>query len=302
MDEPRSQITIERESPTRFRLFSSHFFDFLLFALLGVLLSFAFTPLLRMSPLAVESSAKRDEILLSSHLYQKEGEVLSNIAEITDKLSIPMNDKSSKIDEALTYFFNDFVKGEDHYGKIKATAKSKDGQNMFKDGIRSLANADYDVEYLSFYKDVAINKAPGYLSTNNGYNEARRNLIIVQTSAIVVALTVSYLFFYVAFPLVFHKGKQTIGMKLNHMYLLNVKGISPTWGRYLLFAFVRYLLMFLLAVPLLLVPYFVSITLIAVREERQSLVEFIFGLYEVHGKQDEIFESQDELLRKTSTR
>ena len=295
---------VERESPKRFRLFTSHVFDFVFFTLIAFLLNFALSPLLGMVPASKEASLFQEQIQLESQLYVKDGEVVKNIAEYFESKNLPMNEESDELDDALTYFFTLYIKEEtkdsgELYLKFKTEAKTKDGSPLFDEkGERALENADYDSDYLSFYRELASDKAPGYLSVKPEYLAARRTLIIMQIVSIACSITLSYLVFYIAIPLIFHRGKQTFGFKINGLYLLFVDGMSPKLGRFLLFALFRYAFFFLLAIPFVLIPYFVSITMMIIRKEKQTLSEYLFGFYCVKAKKEEIYESKEELVKR----
>lgn len=298
-------IEIERESPTLPRLFSSHVFDFVFFALVAFLLNFAFSPLIGAFPATKEMRQERNDIQLQSHLYlEKEGSLIP----LTDSLKeegLTMKEEGNRLDEALNYFFYTFIyeeskSEEDMYLKFKIEGVAQDGQKLFDEaGNKTQINPDYDGDYLTFYRQVASEKAPAYLTLKKGYLEARRGLILMQCLSLVFSLTSSYTLFYLLPPLIFHKGKQTIGFKINGLYLLFADGLSPRMGRFLLYSLFRYVFFFLLAIPTFFIPYFISIGMMIGRKEKQTLSEYIFSLYPVKARKEDIYEKKEELLKST---
>ena len=298
-------IAIERESPTLPRLFTSHLFDFVFFALIAFLLNFAYSPLVGTFPISRQMRAEREEIQLQSHLYVKEESELISIVDSLKKESLPMKEEATQLDEALNHFFYTFIYEEsksegDLYRKFKVEAVNKDNVKLFDaSGNRNQSNPDFEADYLFFYREVASEKAPGYLVLKKGYLEARRNLILLQCLCLAFSITTSYLLFYLFPPLIFHRGKQTIGFKINGLYLLFVDGLSPRLPRFLLYSLFRYLFFYLLAIPTFFLPYFISLGMMILRKEKQTLSEYLFALYPIKGKKEEVFESQKELLSHT---
>ena len=297
------KVEIVRESPTFFRVFSSHLFDFFLSLILTATLLFPLSLGYMSTPSAKEANATRETIQIESGLYIKNEGHITNIADYYSKLGYTYNEISDSLSPVLNKFFTVYINGElpssnKIYLDKKIEAKGKAGESLFNNnGARAYTNPDYDQTYSSFYISVAKDFAPGFLGYKANYLAARRTIIILQFAAFETSLLLSYLIFYILFPLFFHRGKQTLGKKLSRIYLLGVDGYSPSIGRFLLSALFHYIFFFLLGPATLMAPYFISLTMMGVRNQRQSLAEYVFALFPVLGKKEEIFETEEELLR-----
>ncbi|MCR5079475.1 MAG: RDD family protein [Bacilli bacterium] len=305
MDKTNGEIVeIVRESPTFFRLFSAHLFDFFLTAILTALLLFAFSNAYMALPSAVEARQFREGVQVESGLFLKSEGTIKNVGDYYPSLGLTHNEVSDKLDPILNAFFLSYLHeelgdGEEVYLSRKAQAKLSSGESLFdKNGNRIFANPDYDENYSSFYISACKDFAPGYLGYKQGYLEARRTLILLEAAAFETSLLVSYLVFYVLPPLFFHRGKQTLGKKLSGIYLLGSDGFSPSIRRQLVFNLFHYVFFFLLGPITFMAPYFISLTMMATRKQRQTLSEYVFALFPIAGKKEEVYESEEELLSK----
>ncbi len=295
-------VEIVRESPTFFRLFSAHLFDFFLTILLTALLLFAFSNAYMALPAAKEAKEYREGIQVESGLYLRQDEAIKNVGEHYSSLGLTHNEVSEKLDPILDSFFTVYLHeelpdGASVYLNHKASAKTTSGESLFDaSGNRVFSNPDYDEAYASFYISACKDFAPGYLGYKAGYLEARRTLIVLELLAFETSLLCSYFVFYILPPLFFHRGKQTLGKKLSGIYLLGSDGYSPSVKRHLLSGAFHYLFFFLLGPATFMAPYFISLTMMAVRKQRQTLTEYVFALYPVSAKKEEIYENESEML------
>lgn len=305
MDELRVEIEVERTSPTAFRVFSCHLFDYFLFILLAGLLFFLIQ--LGSSSLAPvkEAWATRDRIQEESSLYIRKEERLVNLGSHYEKSGLAysycIDDLSSRLTAYFTSYFtpDEWKEGPATYKGKLSEGKGKNGEKLFgENGERLLTNADYDETYFRFYVDLAKDTAPGYLNYKKGYSESRRTIVVSYIMVVEVSMLISYVLVFVVFGLIFHRGKQTLGMKLSRVFYLDVNALSPSWQRYLLFRLLHYLFMVVASPFVLLIPFFISVAMMLIRKEKQTLFEYIFALFPIDAKKEDIYETVEELELK----
>ena len=301
----KMEVEVTRQSPTGFRAFSVHLFAYLIFLVVSIALLFAYQPLLSKAGPCQEAWATRDSIQEESGLYIKNDGRLVNIGSYYSSSSKPYAETidalSGILDDYFLTFFtaSEWSEAASTYHKKLSEAKASSGETMFdENGDRALANPDYDKEYASFFISAASDYAPGFLNYKKGYSDARSTIVRFFFYSIELSFLTSYLVFFLLFPLLNHRGKQTLGMKLTKVFLVDAHAISPRLGKYLGYRLFNYVFFIVIGPFALLIPYFISATMMLVRKERQSLFEYVFGYFPIEGKKEEIYESEEEALEK----
>lgn len=300
----KMEVEVVRESPTAFRAFSVHLFDYLLFFLTSFGLLFGIHPLLSNAPQSRQAWADRERIQEESGLYVKEEKNLVNLGAKMGSSSLPYTLQIETMAPAIINYFENYFstsewdKSSATYHELLAKAMTKDGNKMFNfDKTRKLNNPDYDKEYAEFYIELAKNTAPGYLNYKKGYAESRSTIIRFLIYALELSFLIAYLFYFLLFPLLFHKGKQTLGMKLSKIYTVDAKALSPALGKYLIYRLFHFTFFIVIAPFALMIPFFISATMLWVRKPRQTLFEYVFAYFPIQAEKDEVFESEEEAAK-----
>ncbi|MBQ2070280.1 MAG: RDD family protein [Bacilli bacterium] len=299
----KMEVEVSRQSPTRFRTFSIHLFDYLLFLVVSIGLLFAYQPLLSKAGPCQNAWSTRDTIQEESGLYVKKDGRLINVGDYhsssSETYATTIDALSGVLDDYFHLYFSasEWDKAASTYHEKLLAAKSSSGESMFDEyGERILTNPDYDKDYASFFISLAKDYAPGFLNYKAGYAEARSTIVRFFFYSIELSFFTSYLLFFLLFPLLFHRGKQTLGMKLTKVFLVDAHALSPSLGKYLGYRLFNYVFFIVIAPFALLIPYFISATMIFVRKERQSLFEYVFGFFPIEAKKEDVYESEDEAL------
>lgn len=299
----RTLKEIPYELPTRWRLFSAYLFDFFSFLLLGVLLLGAAWGIMEKTPSYRTESGIRNEILLSSRLYEKSEEdgLPLSLPDYFEKEKTPRSERISSYDERMEYFFSSYVneelgeKGEETYLHFKTEAQGQEGNALFSPtGERSYPSVDYDATYLSFYEDTYQNKALGYLSLKAGYPSSRKHLLAQKIAYGAAAFSLSWILLEVAIPLILSRGKKTLGMLFGQLALLDARGMSCSARRFLLDSLFRYFVLLWGSALAFLIPLGVSLGMMLLRKDRQSLSDYVLGVYHVSAREKEIYKSPAE--------
>ncbi len=297
------ELYYERAKSTR-RLSALLFDAFCCFALFFLLLLGTF-PLLSSFSFVRDAKETREELGLNSGLYvQKEGDTIL----LTDSLEeedLDLDEKSLLLDQCLTSFYQMetfFPEGDPLiYPEDKEEACSLDEKKMFEDGERILLNDDYDQEYYDFYEESFL-VARGYLQKNKDYLQATRTTILSYAIGIVLTFLLPFPLFFLLFPLLFKRTRQTLGMKLTRIGLLGADGLALSTKKVIL----RFLFLFFVEVVLslcsFLLPLFVSVGMLLLSKSHQSLHDYVCNTYCVSLEDVTIYLDKDEYRLSKETK
>ncbi len=303
MENEAKEITITYETPSAMRILSTHFFDFfvsIVFAFITLIGTFAIIPNLSFYN---EALTKRNEELISSYLYIESEEGPKPVLNIVDAdTTLSYNEKSQRLDEAMNNFFSVYLKdellnGSEMYLSFKTEAIHNDGRLFSEEGERKLTNPDYDEAYYSFYVDIYQKKALGYLSYNHAYSSSRDTIIRTVSIAIAFTFLLSLLLFYMLVPLIFSRGKRTLGMLINKTSLVGKNAFSCSSKRFILHSLFEIVFVIIASIPAFLIPLAISMTMIIVRKgDHQSLTDYVTGTYLVSSKDKKVYRNVYEYL------
>ncbi len=298
------EIKLTFETPGTGKILSTHLFDWFISMVLGFILligTFAIVPLF---PSYQNALKERNEILVSSSLYvKKEDRIIPLINSISGDESLSLNEKSKKLDTSLSYFFLSYIdrelegRGKDTYLALKKEAKINNNPLFDKDGNRTYTNPDYDKDYYSFYTDTYSKKALGYLSLKKGYSSSRHTILWTTTSSILSTFLFSFLIFYLIVPLIFPRGKRTLGMLLLKTALVGKNGFSCSLPRFVFHALFEIIFIIIGSVVAFLIPLAISVTMIILRKiDHQSLTDYVAGTYVVSISENRVYQNVYEYL------
>ena len=97
MDEKEKTVELDYKRADNKKLFASNLFDAFAMIILAVLLSLSIFAIYFNTPMSRDLSNRRDEIILSSHLYEKKDGIVKDLYSIIDE------DKESSVDEKSKY-------------------------------------------------------------------------------------------------------------------------------------------------------------------------------------------------------
>lgn len=191
----------------------------------------------------------------------------------------------------LTYFNSDFVEYEEYNSRKEAA--NDGGIKLFikNDGIYK-ENPEYNNNegWFNFYKGEIEDHALRYLLNNNRYFFLTRFSFLVSAVEILVSITVSFTVFYLIIPLtVFKRGRQTIGMKLEKIALINIDSFNLSTGKYVGRFFFMLFIMVYLNFFSFLIPSIISVSMMFFSKTSSSLVNYVFNDYMVDVDIDKIY-------------
>lgn len=303
MDEKEKTVELDYKRADNKKLFTSNLFDAFAMIILAVLLSLSIFAIYFNTPMSRDLSNRRDEIILSSHLYEKKDGIVKDLYSIIDEdKESSVDEKSKIIDDSLTFFFQTFVKDKNIYDDYKRRALNKE-EHIFDDNLqRKYLNDDYDIVYFNFYNNMLKDIAPGYLSSSKEYRDNLRQSIINNVLIIFISLIISNIIFYYVVPMIYRRGKQTFGMKIFKISLLSVDGMSCSSKRYSL-RFLFYLIVIVvLSVFSFLLPVLISFTMMLLSKTGQSLVDYVTNTYKVDSQTNTVYLNYEEYMYNQHSR
>ncbi len=260
-----------------------------------------------------------DDYNIASGLYIKNDndEIVTYTSYIEGLTNINWPTKINRLKEQITFFINyigEFdtnsiaevnksydevrldLKGSDE-GKHPYFIKDSSGlviENTNSDGELYYTNAQYfEAFYEPFFKNYLsvylFKYAPNYASTTKTMN----NLIIFLE--IPVGLFLGLVITYYIFPLIFRRGKQTVGSKMFHIGYVDYRYLSPTFWRETV-KFLIFLLEVILSIFTFGIPLLISFTLMALSKKKQGFPDYMTGIEAVNTNKQKIYYDKVEIL------
>lgn len=201
--------------------------------------------------------------------------------------------------EFLTYCIDEFYSNSDYftdtlhikkYNERKLTTKTE-GVNLFIIDGETIKENSVNPTYLNeFYKNEVDNYCVGYLFNNKTYGKLSGTVFMKSVVEFASTLTFFFLIFFLVLPLTcFKRGRQTIGMKLEKIALINAKAVNVPTKIYLLRVTFMLLVMVYVNFFSFLIPSFVSVGMMLTTKTAQSLPNYIFNDYFVDVNNQHIY-------------
>jgi len=269
---------------------------FLVFITFMILQTFAIPPLANVIAHVNQTTESYQDRLVESHLYQRiDGKTMKLTETLTEEeKKDDMNTYFNMFDESITFFYTEFTDIED--AKVENYYKSKEDSNLFKknNGIWEIkGNATYD-ELSQFFKDqyeIALN----YLSYDDECLTLARKITLASIFEFLTSLTVSFLIFFLMFPLIF-KERQTLGKKLMSLAVVSRRdGLVAKRSQILVRFLAFYLIEILLTFLTLGIPLIVSFSMLFFSKERITLHDYLSATLVVDTRQRPVMHNEEEL-------
>lgn len=283
------------------------FFIMTLIALAGVLLM---QKICRSAPFFKAAGETLNEVERKSHLYHDDGKsnltILSKFLTYEDENEIP--DINSQLDSALKDFYTepDFFDQTDPNSGLTLYTNERLNSGLFiwtsDEHIDVIPKTDTNIKDLhKFYCNAMENTATQYMMQYPQYVEATKiiNLtffFLILLIPIVLSVTICEL----VIPLIFKRGRKTLGKLLLKIGVVDSRGLSPKMGRFicrfLLFLFVE----ILLSLVSFGIPIIVSFTMFLLTKKNQGFHDYVANTVVVDTSNNRIFVNENEYFEKMS--
>lgn len=253
-----------------------------------------------------------DDIQEKSHLYEYDHsnkEWLNKAKYYNDpETDDDYKTYNKKLDEALTQFYTDpyfFDQTDEKSGiYLYDIQKIPEGLNhtelFIKDGDKIVESATADLKDLyKFYINAISKDAVTYLMKNDAYMNASRSVTLIFIFIeLLIPIVTSVLIYEFAIPAFDRHGRRTLGKRIFKLGVVDVKALSPKFGRFtcrfLLFLFAE----ILLSVVALLLPIIISFSMVLFSKTGQSFHDYVTNTYVVDISQSFICNTKKEYDEK----
>ena len=267
------------------RLFA-HFIDLSILFLSTMILFTISNVIITKSRFYLEKADQLVALRNESRLYE-EGVVITTYVE-NDELfpsyAAKKDELSSRIDEFYsnpTYIIHDYTLKDYNQRKLNAVDNNVHLFVVEDNKIIESNIVSHEVLY-NFYKNEIDNYALSNLFNNPDYFYLVSYSFLTSVVQVAILLTINFTILYLVLPLTcFKRGRQTIGMKLEKIALINVRAENLSLGVYI----GRFFFMFIVFIPInaasFLIPTFVSVGMMYFTKTNSSLVNYVFNDYTV---------------------
>ena len=273
--------------------------DLFLMVVVSLLLVLASRQLVGLTPFYSGAVNKIKDVQIASHLYylEENGDTTVLCDHFNPESEEDCQTYNVDLDQALKDFYSDpyfFDQSDENSGlAIYMKLRLDSGDFIYtddshtdiapKDGV--LASSLYKL-----YSNIMKENAVTYIAKNNDYISASRTINLSFIFLILlVPIVISVTLFEFIVPLIFKRGRKTIGKLLFKLGVVDMKGLSPSFlrfsARFLLFLFVEVIL----SIVAFLIPLFVTITMFYVSKNAQSFHDYVAGTYVVNCESSRIF-------------
>ncbi len=291
--------------------FSSRVFSFMvdLFLMivtaLGLVIGFRY--LFGGMPFYQNASNKIKEIEMASHLYYKDEKGDTTI--LCDHYK-PENEEqceqyNPQLNQALSDFYRDsfFFNQSDSESGYTLYIKQRMDTGLFiytDDSHTDVAPKD-DVkasELYQTYTSLMKHQAVSYIAQNVDYINSARTLNLTFIFLILVLpISISVIIYEFIIPLIFKRGRKTIGKYLFKLGVVDQKGLSPSFARFFARFILFYLVEIMLSIVAFLIPFIVSVSMFFFTKNNQTFHDYIAGTYVVNCESSRIFMNKEEYTK-----
>ncbi len=263
-------------------------------------------------PYYKEANNNINNLQLQSHLYEtrKDGTAQLMCDYYNPSTEEEYKELNPQFDEALTTFFSDpqFFDQDDPKSGLYLynIEKIPEGQTsstlfIYEDETHQKIIPQESAgakELYTFYSNVMANNAYKYLINNEIYIKASRtiNLNFIFFD-LLLPIVLSTTIFELIIPLCFSRGKKTLGKLAFKLSVVDVRGLSCPWPRYLL-RFTIFLFLEIIMSVVLFIPLIVSFSMMVFSKRGQSFHDYVCNTYVVEASSSSICKTEEEYIAK----
>lgn len=296
----------------RVRLFA-FLFDLLCMSILGVLLVFATQAIMNNVPYYKEANQNINEIQLASGLYIEREDHTTKL--MCDYYQVESEDQyeeyNKKFDEALTYFYSNerfFDLSDPQSGlylyNIEKIPEGQSESTLFiyadetHSSIVEKSGASKSSLY-DFYCKVMSEKAVKYVINSDVYIKNSRTISLTFIFVtLLVPILLSVLIFEFIMPLIFRRGRKTLGKLIFKLSVVDARGLNCSFWRFLARFSIFLILEVLVGIVSFAVPLIVSFSMMVFTKTNQAFHDYVCGTYVVEAPMSSICITKEEYLEK----
>ena len=250
---------------------------------------------------------KITEIQMASHLYYKDekGDTTILCDHYDPQSEEQCAEYNPKLHQALSDFYHDsfFFDQDDSESGYALYIKQRMDSGLFiytDDSHSDVAPKD-DVlasEIYKTYTSLMKHDAVSYIAQNEDYINSARTLNLTFIFLILVLpITISVFIYEFIVPMLFKRGRKTIGKFLFKLGVVDQKGLSPRFGRFFARFILFYFVEIMLSLVAFLIPFIVSTSMFFFSKNNQSFHDYVSGTYVVNCENATIFMNKEEYIQ-----
>ena len=208
---------------------------------------------------------------------------------------------NQNIDEKLQAFYANSEYFPENDGiSLYNKAKLDSGYYVYEDDTHTnivlTPNVDNNAVY-EFLKSVCDNDAKQKMITNGDYISSVKTLNLSYVFLVLlVPIVLSIIIYEFIFPVIFRRGRKTLGKLVFKIAVVDSRGLTPTFGRFMARFGLLAIVELLLSAVTFCIPLIVSFTMLAVGKKQQSFHDYVAGTYVVDASTCNIFLNEKEYI------
>ncbi len=299
-----------------YRRVFSRLIDLTLFVLVGLLLFFGTREIIRTMPFYRQAEQEVLRVMVNSGIYVEVDDGYQDVVTYyTNDVSLSTSQKKERYEETIDTFLafakeeakeEDYQEAKDNYDKERLDFVY-DGTHMFilSESGEVIDNPDfiakesspYELYSQEFYIPYIDNVLRGYLLSlfPSYYQGSRLMSNMVLFAELPIAVILSCFLVYFLPPLIFKRGRKTIGMLAYRIGRIDSHLLNVPLKQYLIYSAIFDLGIICLSFLTLGIPLLVSVTMMAVTKGHQDFPEYMLQINEVDVTSSKIYFSLEEL-------
>ena len=250
---------------------------------------------------------KIKEIEIASHLYYLDEKGDTTI--LCDHYNPDSEQKCAEynpyLDQALSDFYHDsffFDQSDSESGYTLYIKQRMDsGYFIYTDDSHTDVAPKDDVkasDLYDTYSSLMKHEAVSYVVKNGDYISSARTINLTFIFLILLLpISISVFIYEFIFPVIFKRGRKTLGKFLFKLGVVDQKGLSPSFGRFFARFILLYTLEILLSLVSFLIPLIVSTSMFFFSKNNQAFHDYVAGTYVVNCENSNIFMNKEEYLK-----
>lgn len=256
-----------------------------------------------------------NNIQAASHLYVKRSDgslqLMCDYYVINEEKDYVKYNKM--FDDALTSFYTDptFFDQDDPKSGLYLynIQKIPEGQNysslfLYSDETKTTIIENLEVapsRFYDFYCTAMSEDAVRFMVDNEIYYESSRTITLTFIFVILlVPIVLSTTIFELIIPLCLSRGKKTLGKLVFKLSVVDVRGLSCSYKRYIFRFLLLLVIEVVLSIPAILIPIIVSFTMAVASKTGQSFHDYVTNTYVIEAPMSSICKTKEEYLKKHS--
>lgn len=307
-------MEVEYSKAKLYKRWFAFLIDLMLMFLVGMIFYSLSSFIAQKTPSYSSSVIERQEIQKNVSIYDSDGNLIILTVSKSDD---PYEKKKDILNTAIEDFYHNpsFFSQQDNtyyakYQERKKEAKTDNGTLLFERD----ENTDNCIEkenilakdYFQFYSDEIEKYLVGYLSLNQRYQDITNYLFRVTLYCLIVSMTLSFLLFFLAMPMILRRGRQTVGMYLFKISLISADALNLTLKQFLIRFLFEFFIGYLLSLVTFGLPLLVSLTMMHLSKTGQDFFDYMTNTYVIDSSKKDVyldyseFEARQDLSSKAS--